>query len=35
MVSVSAADGGVSTLGQNPFMLSGGTVGGVALWPPP
>jgi hypothetical protein len=35
VVSVSTGDGGVTTLGQNPFSLSGGSVGGVALWPPP
>ncbi len=35
VVSVNSADGGISTLGQNPFTLSGGSVGGVALWPPP
>jgi hypothetical protein len=35
VVSVSTGDGGVITLGQNPFTLTGGSVGGVALWPPP
>ena len=33
VVSVDPTDGGVTLLGQNPFMLSGGTVGGVQLWP--
>jgi hypothetical protein len=35
VVSVNATDGGVTTLGQNPFSLSNGFVGGVQLWPSP
>lgn len=35
VVSVDSADGGVTILGQNPFMLGGGTVGAVQLWPSP
>ena len=35
VVSVNPGDGGATTLGQDPFSLQGGTVGGVALWPAP
>jgi hypothetical protein len=35
VVSVSPGDGGVTTLGQNPFSLTNGFVGGVSLWPSP
>jgi hypothetical protein len=35
VVSVDATDGGVTTLGQTPFSLSSGFVGGVELWPAP
>jgi hypothetical protein len=35
VVSVSAGDGGVTTLGQNPFSLTNGFVGGAQLWPAP
>ena len=35
VVSVDPTDGGVTLLGQNPFMLTGGTVGGVQMWPAP
>jgi hypothetical protein len=33
VVSVSSGDGGVTVLGQNPFSLTGGFVGGAELWP--
>jgi hypothetical protein len=35
VVSVNATDGGVTLLGQNPFSLADGSVGGVQLWPSP
>jgi hypothetical protein len=35
VVSVRMADGNVTTLGQNPFSLANGFVGGVQLWPEP
>jgi hypothetical protein len=35
VVSVRVADGQSTTLGSNPFSLSGGFVGGVDLWPHP
>jgi hypothetical protein len=35
VVSVRIADGKSKKLGQNPFMLTGGFVGGVDLWPRP
>jgi hypothetical protein len=35
IISVDVADGGVTTLGQNPFILSSGVVSGVQLWPSP
>ena len=34
VVSVSSGDGGVTTLGQNPFSLTNGYFGGAQLWPP-
>jgi hypothetical protein len=34
VVSVKRTDGTVTKLGSNPFSMSGGFVGGVALWPP-
>jgi hypothetical protein len=35
VLSVSSGDGGVTTLGQNPFSLTNGFVGGAQLWPAP
>ena len=35
VVSVAVADGAVAKLGTNPFSLSAGFIGGVALWPAP
>jgi hypothetical protein len=35
VVSVAVATGTVTTLGSNPFMLTTGFLGGVALWPAP
>jgi hypothetical protein len=35
VVSVSSGDGGVTTLGQNPFSLTSGFVSGAELWPAP
>lgn len=35
VVSVAIGDGGVTTLGTNPFTLTGGFLGGVTLWPAP
>jgi hypothetical protein len=35
VLSVSSGDGGVTTLGQNPFSLTSGFVGGAQLWPAP
>ena len=35
VLSVSVADGGVTQLGANPFVLTNGYVGGAALWPSP
>jgi len=35
VVSVAVADGGVTQLGSNPFLLTNGFVGGAALWPAP
>jgi hypothetical protein len=34
VVSVNAQDGGVTTLGTNPFSLSSGFIAGAQLWPP-
>jgi len=35
VVSVAVATGAVTTLGSNPFTLTSGFLGGVALWPAP
>jgi hypothetical protein len=35
VLSVSVADGGVTTLGSNPFTLTNGFIGGATLWPLP
>jgi hypothetical protein len=35
VVSVTVPGGTVTTLGSNPFTLTGGFLGGVALWPAP
>jgi hypothetical protein len=35
VVSVAVPGGAVTTLGSNPFTLTGGFLGGVALWPAP
>jgi hypothetical protein len=34
VISVSSSDGGVTTLGQNPFSLTNGYFAGAQLWPP-
>ena len=35
IVSVAVADGGVTKLGSNPFLLTNGFIEGAALWPAP
>ncbi len=35
VITVSSGDGGVTTLGQNPFSLTNGFVSGAQLWPAP
>jgi hypothetical protein len=35
VVSVSSGDGGVTMLGQNPFSLTNGFIGGTQVWPAP
>ena len=35
ILSVSSGDGGVTTLGQNPFSLTNGFIGGAQVWPAP
>jgi len=35
VVSVSSGDGGVTMLGQNPFSLTNGFIGGAQVWPAP
>jgi hypothetical protein len=35
ILSVSSGDGGVTMLGQNPFSLTNGFIGGAQVWPAP
>jgi|HubBroStandDraft_1064217.scaffolds.fasta_scaffold00177_30 hypothetical protein len=35
VLSVSSGDGGVTILGQNPFSLTNGFIGGAQVWPAP